>query len=789
MKSNMKTGAKNSTFFNLPVEVSRYHILPFLDHVDLVSLDRATTNHCFGQRKYVLEAFRGLFISSTPYQSAISVGATQWMISRGLKLKTLFLKIDNHQLEHYLPFFSLCEDLENMIITDRSNSGLVDDILFLAGQYCSKLQFVDFSDCPSVGDSGVRAILQNNPSLLVLNLTDCSNISNKAFLDIANCSSFLKALLLSGTVVSGATLAKVFPKCPELRRVELTHCDTSDESIIALAKSCHDLKVLDIGGGIDVSDESLFALAMGCKQLRRVDISCCNVTNRGVQALSLGCKNLKKMALSDCSFFTPSVFKHMPPSIREVNLSDSYGITDQTIIELLSACPEIEILNLENCRKISNAMFNGVTNLINEERSSNLHTLNLNGCSKISDEGILTVLHAGARFRKIELSGCTEISDTTVNMIAERSPDLEFADFSNCGRITDGSVSLLARNCPHLEILKVPGCGKLSDMSIGPIIRHCVGLCTLNIQGCYKVTDAALLEITENRELLCKDETGLVYFNAADCPRISDEGVSAIIRHSPQLTYFCVGSSHYTPWCSSILPSIHNKVNKRLLRPDCFPIAELSPVTFIQLVKCPNLTTLKLNGAIPKLTDLCLCRVLPCLPALEELDISGSSLITDAAFAYFAVSPFCAQKRTLAGLRELNVSGLENLSAVSMVPFVRARGSSLQRLEVAGCRKLSDDAFIAICNYCPGIEHLNMAGCIRVTDSLVNDHLPTKCQELQSIDLSFCFSLSTLRGFVECRYLQQITLRKAENVIFLIPSQDIQYLYNNCPELQHVAIL
>jgi hypothetical protein len=191
---------------------------------------------------------------------------------------------------------------------------------------------------------------------------------------------------------------------------------------------------------------------------------------------------------------------------------------------------------------------------------------------------------------------------------------------------------------------------------------------------------------------------------------------------------------------------------------------------------------------MPDVTDQCIDRVLPALSCLQEVDISGCSLVTDSSLQRLTWHMTLDTTSTHTWkLRELNLSGLSKLTGQSLSWLTHVVGSELISLDVAGFHRLDDDVFNAIALHCPNLERLNMAGCFLAADRSVN--ALSSCATLKSLDLSFCFSIATLRSLAQCRLLQDVTLRKARDVVFLIPSIDIQYLYYHCPDLHDVLIL
>ena len=83
--------------------------------------------------------------------------------------------------------------------------------------------YIIYIGCVNICDTGLQAILQNNPNLLTLNIISCINITNKSMSIIINCI-ILQSLNCS--------------KCYKI----------TDKSIILLATKCNKLQALNIAG-------------------------------------------------------------------------------------------------------------------------------------------------------------------------------------------------------------------------------------------------------------------------------------------------------------------------------------------------------------------------------------------------------------------------------------------------------------------------------------------------------------------------------------------------------------
>ncbi|KAG0453917.1 hypothetical protein HPP92_025221 [Vanilla planifolia] len=62
---------------------------------------------------------------------------------------------------------------------------------------------------------------------------------------------------------------------------------------------------------------------------------------------------------------------------------------------------------------------------------------------------------------------------------------------------------------------------------------------------------------------------------------------------------------------------------------------------------------------------------------------------------------------------------------------------NLRKLELVGCRSITDDLFQALSENCPLLEELNLAGCFKITDTGITQ-LVCGCRQIKHLDVSKC---------------------------------------------------
>lgn len=121
-------------------------------------------------------------------------------------------------------------------------------------------------------------------------------------------------------------------------------------------------------------------------------------------------------------------------------------------------------------------------------------------------------------------------------------------------------------------------------------------------------------------------------------------------------------------------------------------------------------------------SDSAVSAVARAAPHLEHVSLYGCVQLTDVAVQ--SLSSNCRR------INELSVRGCHRLTdaAFDVIP------SSLQGLNVAGCKHLTSKTVLSIAESCPSLQRLNLHGTV-LTDAGINA-LTSRCLQLQSLHLS-----------------------------------------------------
>lgn len=169
-----------------------------------------------------------------------------------------------------------------------------------------QLQYLDFTDCSAMQDSGLRVIVNNCPLLTHMYLRRCHQITDSGLKFVPSFCTDLKELSVSDcTNITDFGLYELGKLGPVLRYLSVAKChQVSDAGLKVIAKRCYKLRYLNARGCEAVSDDAIIVLARSCTRLCALDIGKCDVSDAGLRALAESCPNLKKLSLRSCDLVT-----------------------------------------------------------------------------------------------------------------------------------------------------------------------------------------------------------------------------------------------------------------------------------------------------------------------------------------------------------------------------------------------------------------------------------------------------------------------------------------------------
>ncbi|KAH6943461.1 hypothetical protein HPB50_021693 [Hyalomma asiaticum] len=259
-----------------------------------------------------------------------------------------------------------------------------------------------------------------------------------------------------------------------------------------------------------VSDRGLESLLAAAPRVSSLELFGCNeLTDAGLWAALR--PTVTSLTLADCinvADETLAAVAQLLPALRELNLQ-AYHVTDASLAHLGGGLGGSQHHHHQQ----------------HHHPQSQLVVLRLRSCWELTNQGLVQLVQAVPQLRELSLSGCTKISDDGVELLAENMRQLRVLDLSWCPRITDASLEFIACDMTQLQQLTLDRCMQITDVGLGYLstipnlsvlyLRWCTQirdygvehLCTmkslriLSLAGCPHITTQALTALSQLRQL------------------------------------------------------------------------------------------------------------------------------------------------------------------------------------------------------------------------------------------------------------------------------------------------
>jgi len=250
----------------------------------------------------------------------------------------------------------------------NSCSQLTDTTIETVAANCEYLLEIDLYDLPLVESPAISALLTGCLHLRELRLMRCPRITDSAFTSISHDHDPFNSLrildLTDCSEITDRAVERIVATCPRLRNLLLAKCiHLSDRAVYAITRLGKNLHYLHLGHCTRLTDESIKALAKSCTRIRYIDLACCsNLTDNSVTQLATHLPKLKRVGLVKCAGITDRSIHALathggrgsskeggrgPINVLErVHLSYCTQLTIDGIHTLLNNCPRLTHLSL-----------------------------------------------------------------------------------------------------------------------------------------------------------------------------------------------------------------------------------------------------------------------------------------------------------------------------------------------------------------------------------------------------------------------------------------------------------
>ncbi|KAM5208267.1 exocyst complex component 3-like protein isoform 8-T9 [Hipposideros larvatus] len=325
---------------------------------------------------------------------------------------------------------------------DLSGTGLPPEALQALSQVAGlQLQELGLHSCRDLSTDAVTALCHQQPGLTSLDLSGCSELSDRALLAVSRGLRHLQHLSLrklQRLTDAGCTgLGGLW----ELQSLDMAECClVSGRELARALGSVHGapppLASLSLAYCSSLKDASVLSLIpLLSPSLRVLDLSSCvALTNRTLQAICIYLTHLSVLRLAWCKELRdwgllglgepseepkqgPEVLQF--PQLRQLSLSLLPALTDKGLVAVARGCPSLERLALSHCNLLSDDGWAQAANFW-----PRLQHLNLSSCSQLTEQTLDTIGQACKQIQMLDVAMCPGISMAAVRRFQAQLPQV-----------------------------------------------------------------------------------------------------------------------------------------------------------------------------------------------------------------------------------------------------------------------------------------------------------------------------------------------------------------------------
>lgn len=529
------------------------------------------------------------------------------------------------------------------------------------------------------------------------------------------------AFFTDNVAADDTTVAEFLRSAQDLRLLDLSGTRIGDITFFgARFTMCQSIEYLDLSGTA-VTEEAVQDVLKNFKSLRHLRLSrCAGVTDsvalasaltvlKSVKISSLYVAHLPESCVLDTAFF--NVIKSMT-SLEHLDVSGSAGVTDDNLKSLLSKrTSKLRTLAARDMGVTGSFL----TALSNSAASPMLESVDIRGCNldvkrieRVNkSRPHLIILYDSEDADAVPISGTRKRKAATRNSSNTASTSRKKR---NTGRIAGGGKAKKSVHPDDFDIVDAAEMieqlyAAIDERNLTPAARAlCIPEIFGNVISFLELRDfAPIAQVCSSwyrATIRCKRWLRVVDLGAHQEERSSrivlddepegDEQNNFVTQESVGDRYAYYARRRRR--AQIVPPSFLNR-----------PIIDDSVLDLL-VSDCPRLKTLRLNDC-EAITDIGISLLLSQLHELEELDVSGCVLLSQA----------CLKKieRTVPSLRTLHLHGLDLTSA-----FARNIGDTfpnLERISITEVRSsYRNDVYFWLFRHCPSLKGVEIENCSSV---------------------------------------------------------------------------
>eukprot|EP00899_Mesostigma_viride_P008396 jgi/Mesvir1/17558/Mv08803-RA.1 len=240
----------------------------------------------------------------------------------------------------------ICPGLESL---DVSNTDVSDLAISTVAKACgSSLRRLALSHCLGITDAALAEVALYCGGLTEL-FVDGTRVKDAGIAAVATSCTSLRRLVVPHRV-NDRSIGLVARCCPRLEHLGVTGCKrVTDSSIVSIASACPRLRRLDATASVRLTDESAFALAENCPGLQRLRLRYTRVSDAGIKAVARSCEELRHLDVGGCNSVTDDgvgCIAGCCQRLQHLSVHACRSVTDASICQVAKNCSRLQSLDV-----------------------------------------------------------------------------------------------------------------------------------------------------------------------------------------------------------------------------------------------------------------------------------------------------------------------------------------------------------------------------------------------------------------------------------------------------------
>jgi len=234
--------------------------------------------------------------------------------------------------------------------------------------YTSSLRSLKITHYSRLSDNKILCVLRSYPNITSLNFEQSKSFTDASLIEIARSYPNLESLNVCGNQdITGHSIYKIAKSCQKIRHLDIGFCgNIADDFVYKIVEACSKLELLCISGlkwCKPISDQTIVAIAHSCPNLRHLSLKGChNITDVSVNRLLQHIHNLEYLELDQCRFITDSSICNIAnscPKLEHLDIGAS-DASDTTICNIVRSCKNLRYLDIRCCRLVTDIVIDEI---------------------------------------------------------------------------------------------------------------------------------------------------------------------------------------------------------------------------------------------------------------------------------------------------------------------------------------------------------------------------------------------------------------------------------------------